>query len=92
VRVTGLAVVSESAQRAQETLAFLQNLDRKTVYLAEIYQRGPTSVRSAATARAVMATLTDHGFTEPIPNGVEIDGCHRREAWRVLPLDNGAGQ
>jgi hypothetical protein len=86
-RVSGMAVASEGSRRAQETLDFLRGLDHDVVHLAEIYQRGPSSVRNAATARAVMQMLTDHGYVEPIPDGAEVDGGHRREAWRVLPPD-----
>ena len=91
-RVNGMAAASEGARRAQETLEFLQRLDHDVVHLAEIYQRGPFAVRNAAVARAVMQMLADHGYAEPIPEGAEIDGRHRREAWRVLPTDGEAGQ
>ena len=90
-RVSGMAVASDGSRRAQDTLDFLRGLDHDTVHLAEVYQYGPSSVRNAATARVIMQTLADHGYVEPLPEGTEVDGQPRREAWRVLPTDDEAG-
>ena len=51
--------------------------------LPEIYQRGPNAIRSAPRARRLMEILEKHDWVVRLPNGAEIDGEHRREAWAI---------
>jgi hypothetical protein len=66
---------------AEATLAWLQQYE--VVHLAQVYQFGPNAVRDAKTARRILTVLEEHGWLRRLDGGAEIDGTHRREAWRV---------
>jgi hypothetical protein len=36
-----------------------------------------------------MVELVRAGWAEPIENGAELDGRHRRNVWRIVPLSEG---
>ncbi len=55
-----------------------------SVGLPEIYQRGPQQVRTARGARRAVEILEEHGWLIPLPDGAEIDGVKRREAWKIV--------
>jgi hypothetical protein len=57
------------------------------VSLADIYQRGPSALRTAASARSAVETLEAHGWLVCIDGGATVDGAYRREAWRVIDPD-----
>ena len=66
---------------AEATLAWLQQYE--VVHLAQVYQFGPNAVRDAKTARRLLTILEEHGWLRRLDGGADIDGTHRREAWRV---------
>jgi hypothetical protein len=70
------------AQRAFDWL--LQHWPEPAVSLPDLYQRGPEAIRDAKSARQVVAVLEDHGWLLRIPQGAEIAGVRRREAWRII--------
>lgn len=72
---------------ARKTSEWLRdNYRGKTIPLSEIYQKGPSAVRDAKSARRIMGTLSEHNHVEPITGGVEIEGRKTKEAWRVLEV------
>ena len=52
--------------------------------LPEVYQCGPGRLRDAATARATMRLLEDHGWVVSLPDGAKVRGVLRREAWEIV--------
>jgi hypothetical protein len=84
LRLIGGAEVSAELRTAQAVLDWLKAQGRPKFYLAEIYQKGPASVRNAAAARAAMAELVDHGHAVKLAEGSNVDGAGRREAWAVV--------
>jgi hypothetical protein len=52
--------------------------------LVEVYQRGPTAVRSAKRARALMAILLEHGWAQKVSGSVEFDGQLRKEVYELV--------
>ncbi|MQX36877.1 YfjI family protein [Roseospira navarrensis] len=71
-------------RHAQRALDWLHTgWGKPVVMLANLYQSGPGSLRSAKDARRITRILEDHGWLVPIP-GAEIDGARRKEAWRVV--------
>jgi len=68
---------------AEKLLAWARTLGAKPVYLVLVYQYGPNQIRDREIARKTIHILEDHGWLVPIPNGQEVDGAHRREAWSV---------
>jgi hypothetical protein len=55
----------------------------KVVGLRNIYQNGPTNIRTANIARKIMAILEDHGWVSVKEDGETIDGVHQKEVWNV---------
>jgi hypothetical protein len=83
------------AQNVKEQLLAAEKLRRwlsdewqgDVIGLPEVYQRGPNSLRDAATARACMRTLAEHGWAIPLTDGAEVEGKRRHEAWQIVRGD-----
>jgi putative DNA primase/helicase len=69
---------------AEELLQWLHDRDEDQFYLAQVYQFGPASLRTKASAKSAVQVLMDHGHVRSITGGMNIDGKYRREAWRVV--------
>ncbi len=77
--------VSDDLIAAQKLLAWLRGpWGKPVVSLPNIYQKGPNSIRDKATAKKLVGILEEHGHMVRLQAGADIDGQHRREAWRVL--------
>ena len=68
---------------ATELLNWLCEKGKTTISLVEIYQYSLSSIRNAATAKKIMNILVEHGYAEPIADGVKFEGIHRKEAWNI---------
>ena len=66
---------------AEKLLAWAQ--EHEHIYLRQIYQFGPNSTRDAKTAKHLVSILEEHGWFIRVKGGMELDGAHRRDAWRV---------
>ena len=84
LRLIGGAEVAGELRTAQAVLDWLRAQPQRRFHLAELYQRGPSSIRNAAAAGAAMAVLVDHGHARKLDGGAEIDGIRRRDAWEVV--------
>jgi hypothetical protein len=74
--------VAPELDQAEKLLQWVSK--HEYVYLRQIYQFGPNSIREAKVAKAMVLILEDHGWLERIPDGMEIDGTYRRDVWRVI--------
>jgi hypothetical protein len=84
LRLKGGAAVTPELREAQKLLDWWQARRDRRAHLAEIYQRGPASLRTAAKARGACDVLQEHGWIRPI-QGAVLDDAPRREAWELLP-------
>lgn len=84
LRLKGGACITPELRQAQRLLDWWQARPDPRAHLAEIYQRGPAALRTAATARAACGVLVDHGWIVPLPRA-ELDGAARRDAWALVP-------
>lgn len=66
---------------AEKLLVWAQ--EHEHIYLRQIYQFGPNSIRDAKTAKRIVSILEEHAWLIRIEGGMELDGAHRRDAWRV---------
>jgi hypothetical protein len=85
IRLKGGASITPELKAAQRLLNWWQGRADGRVHVAEIYQRGPASLRTAAGARAACRILEEHGYIVAMPPDSELEGGPRREAWRLLP-------
>ncbi len=78
------ASVAKEITEAQKLLDWIRQRtkeqQRNVVYLREMYQFGPCSLRTAKAAKPVVAELVNHGYLIP-HDPVEIDGSNRKEVW-----------
>lgn len=56
----------------------------QSVYLQQVYQLGPNSVRTAAMARKLLGILTEHRWLEKLEHGALIDGKQRKDVWVLV--------
>jgi hypothetical protein len=85
LRLRGGSHVSAELQPAQRALDWLlQHWPEPAISLSDLYQRGPAAIRDAAAARRSVTILEDHGWLVRIPQGAEITGTRRRDAWRIV--------
>ncbi|MCZ8124482.1 MAG: YfjI family protein [Magnetospirillum sp.] len=77
VRLVHAAKLSTPVVAAKRALDWLHDHgwhERPSFSTQELYQRGPTFIREAALARAVLATLVDHGWAHQVDPGSERSG------------------
>jgi hypothetical protein len=66
---------------AEKLLAWAQQYAH--IYPLKIYQYGPHGIRDKQTARRIASILEEHGWLIRVEGGMELDGAHRREVWKV---------
>jgi hypothetical protein len=83
LRLAGAAQIEPQLRLAARVLEWWRKSGSPRKHLAAIYEHGPRAVRSAATARAVVAVLEEHGHLRRLPAGTVLDGMPRRDAWEL---------
>jgi hypothetical protein len=84
LRLTGSGQVGADLLASQALLNWLLTVwEEPVISLPDIYQRGPSAIRDATTARKLVAILEEHGWLRRIPQGAVVAGQQRREAWRI---------
>ncbi len=86
MRIQGCLSIHPDLLLAQKVLNWCKESGREAIALQEIYQRGPSQIRSAGKARSIMDILEKHGWVTPI-SGIEIDGKRYKEAWVIRRMD-----
>ena len=87
LRLQGAAAVSPELRLAKQVLDWAIPLGRFTN--VQLYQAGCSSaIRTAATARRIVAILIDHGWLFPIEGGLKYNGSLRKDAWRVARVQS----
>jgi hypothetical protein len=83
LRMTGASAIMPELAEAARLLAWWQARPDPRVHLANIYQVGPRSLRSAADAKRAVAILEEHGWLRRLPGGTVLDGKARADAWTL---------
>ena len=81
----GATAVAPELALAARLLAWWRARGGGPLHLAQVYQRGPNALDTAAEARACMRVLVEHGHAVPLPPGTAVDGAPRQEAWGMVP-------
>jgi len=88
MRIQGCLSLHPDLLLAQKVLNWCKDAGREAIPLQEIYQRGPSQIRSAAKARSIMDILEKHGWVTPV-SGIDISGKRYREAWVIRRDEQG---
>jgi len=70
---------------AEKLLRWWVERGEPRLHLATIYQLGPYALRDSRTARRIVEILADRGHVRQLPDGTEVDGKARRDAWELVP-------
>jgi Protein of unknown function (DUF3987) len=79
----------DALQQARKLLQYLQTapfVQNGMVCLVDLYQRGPTSLRTKQAASQVMSVLEDHRYVARIAGGAVINGAKRQDVWRLVGM------
>ncbi|MEC9433957.1 MAG: YfjI family protein [Pseudomonadota bacterium] len=83
-RLGDAAVISTETAEAERLRRWLaESWPEPFVSVADVTQRGPSSLREAARARRLMKVLEANNWLTPVPEGATILGKFRREVWNV---------
>lgn len=77
------AEISSKDRKAQLLLEWIQDSGKQYVHSMEVSQYGPNKVRKAENRDKAIDVLVESGWLRPVPDGMEIDGKHRKHAWEV---------
>ena len=84
LRLHNSSAIDPDIAKAQKLLDWLQSQQREKFTTVEIYQRGPGEIREAQVAKKMMGILVTHNWAAQLDGGLEFNGIHRKEAWRLL--------
>lgn len=83
LRLTALGPVSADVMTAQTTLDWLIKRGKGLFMLTEVYQCGPTLVRTSAEARKALTVLQAHHWVIREPKGTKVNGISRNDVFRL---------
>lgn len=85
LRLFDAGMATPEIRMAESLLDWLQHKwQEPSIGLQVIYQKGPSAIRGAATAKRIVAILADHGWLTRAPQGTKVAGVAVREAWSVI--------
>jgi hypothetical protein len=85
LRLFGASQIGEDLRLAEKTRQWLlHQWSEPAISLPDLYQRGPNAIREARMAKKIVGTLEEHGWLVKLPEGAEINGVRRREAWLIV--------
>lgn len=83
LRILGNSACDFNTDLAIQTLEWIKRICRDRIFsITEVYQKGPTQIRTATKAKEIMRILQKHENVVFVPNTV-IDGHKVREAWKL---------
>lgn len=85
VRLAGTAEVSPEVRDAEALLHWCHETGRTVLYSTDALRLGPGRIRDRETFTRAMGELERAGWAEPVEGGLELDGRHRRNVWRITP-------
>lgn len=89
VRLAGTAELSPEVRDAEALLNWCHETGRALLYSSEALRLGPARIRDRGAFTRAMGELERAGWAEPVEGGMELDGHHRRNVWRIVPAQGG---
>jgi len=85
VRLAGTAELSPEVRDAEALLKWCHDTGRTLLYSTDALHKGPARIRERETFTRAMGELERAGWAEALEGGMELDGRHRRNVWRIAP-------
>lgn len=84
-RLAEAGLVSEETAKAERLRAWLlESWPHDEILPSEILNRGPNALRERAKLAKPLALLVKNGWLVPLPEGSELRGTARKEAYRIV--------
>ncbi len=84
LRLSNHAQINPDLLLAAKLLQWAREREDEFIYLQEIYQYGPNSIREKEPAKKIVKILEDHNYLIRVEGGMKLNERHRREVWRVI--------
>ena len=90
LRLADAATVSAEIERAESLRKWLlESWTEPEVLVRDVMRLAPSrALRESPQARAALELLEKHGWIVPLEPGTEVRGASRKEAWRVVRVDD----
>lgn len=87
-RIFESSMLDSKLLNAQKVLDHIKEQKKYTTFhLAQIYQKGPSAIRNAESARGVLRVLEEHYHIKKIEGGGVFGGVRRTDSWEVIYED-----
>lgn len=86
LRLNEASFVDNDILLAEKTLKYIHRLEDPYVSLPDIYQFGPSRIKTAENAKKIVGILVKHGWLVPVDEGMKIKGRMRKEVWRRVDV------
>lgn len=84
LRLFNSATTNPSLLLAEKVLSWARHPERNgLISLTDLYQKGPSQLRTKAAALRIIDILVDHNQIYRVEGGYTVDGIYRRHVWRV---------
>jgi Protein of unknown function (DUF3987)/Primase C terminal 1 (PriCT-1) len=83
IRLVGTASVPLEIRNAEALRDWCHRERKELLHSKAALQFGPTGIRTVAAFNSAIEVLERHYWAERVEGGCEIDGAHRRRAWRI---------
>ncbi|MEI4263900.1 DUF3987 domain-containing protein [Roseovarius sp. D0-M9] len=89
LRLSDAANVSADIERAEALRKWLhKSWQKSAITPRDVVRLAPIrALRESPAARTAISTLVQHGWLERLPDGTQVDGKARKEAYRIIPID-----
>jgi hypothetical protein len=87
-RLAGTAELPTDVRDAEALLNWCHATGRDCLYSTVALNKGPSRIRERSRFMRAIGELEDAGWAEPVDGGMELDGKHRRNVWRVVRAEN----
>lgn len=86
-RLAGTAELSPEVRDAEALLNWCHDTGRTWLHSRAALRYGPNRIRERSRFMAAAKVLESAGWAQPVEGGMELDGAHRRNVWRIAPKE-----
>lgn len=85
VRLAGTAELSPEIRDAEALLLWCHETGRRHLHSRDALRNGPNRIRDTKRFKQAMTELERTGWAEYVEDGMNLDGAHRQNVWRIEP-------